>query len=153
MSEQLYTTIAEELAKGNSVTCFTVGISMRPLLRERQTHVTLAPPSSFRRGDILLYKRANGQLVLHRLIRRRGDICLIRGDNTYGLEKVPADRVIGVVTHIYRRGRLFAVENRLYSAYVALWCLCYPLRWLLWRLRTLLWRMARILKKKGKHEV
>lgn len=135
------TTIADELAKGKSVTYFTVGISMRPLLRERETHVTIAPLTDEPRiGDILLYLRPGNVYVLHRLVGREGNILLIRGDNTYALERVDPAQVIGVVTHIYRRGKLFDVRaRRSYRLYVSFWNFIYPLRYFVkrvgWRIR------------------
>ncbi len=151
MSEGRFTTVARELAAGANVTLFTVGTSMQPLLYERQTHVMLSPPHTFSGGDILLYLRPNGQYVLHRCIKRRGDICYMRGDHTYGLEKISAPSVIGVVTHIYRKNKLFSVKESMpYRIYVRLWCLCYPMRWLWMRLRCIcgsVWRT--VFKKKG----
>ncbi len=147
------TTIAAELASGATVTYYTLGTSMRPLLRERETHVTLVSAAGRepRVGDIVLYLRhgaAGEQYVLHRLIRRQGDLCLMRGDNTFDTEPVPRARVIGVVTHIYRHGRLFSVtESRPYRLYARLWQVGYPLRRLLWRVRRLL--THHVIEKKG----
>ncbi len=82
------TTLVGELRAGRSVTYFTRGVSMRPLLRTAETHVHILPiagAEDYLERGIVLYVRHNGQLVLHRLIRQKGDIFYMRGDNTYGL--------------------------------------------------------------------
>ncbi len=137
------TTIAEELKSGNTVTYFTVGVSMRPLLAERETHVMIAPLEAAKNGDILLYIRANGQYVLHRLIKQDARFYYMRGDNTYGLERIEKAQATGAVTHIYRKGKCFSVDNKKYKMYVCVWNIIYPLRWCFWKLKAL---MKKILK-------
>ncbi len=146
MSEGItHTTIAQELASGNAVTYFTVGVSMRPLLTSRRTHVQIAPLTQpVQKGDILLYRRQNGALVLHRCIRQDGEYYYMRGDNTYGLEPIAKHQALGVVTHIYRRGRLFGVRESVgYRCYAAVWTLLYPLRLGLHLLRERVCRLLR----------
>ncbi len=139
-----HTTIAEELKNGNTVTFFTVGNSMYPLLMERETHATVAPIDSIRKGDILLYIRSDGDYVLHRLIKANKDHCYMRGDNTYGLECIRTDQVIGKVTHIYRHQKTVDVEaSKGYKLYVFAWMLLYPCRWLVWKIRLILRRIFR----------
>ncbi len=131
MSDTVRTSIADELKNGQNVVYFTVGVSMRPLLYERKTHVMIVPAGQVRNGDIVLYVRKNGAQVLHRCIRQDERYCYMRGDNTLGLEPVEKNRVFGVVTHIYRKGKQIDVrENRLYRMYVSVWNLMYPLRWM-----------------------
>lgn len=129
------TTILQELAQGRRVVYYTVGMSMEPLLKARQTHVVLRPLDAPRNGDIILYRRANGSLVLHRLIRQAGQTWFMRGDNTYGLERIHRKMAFGVVEGIYRNGSYIDVKtNWQYRGYVAIWRLCYPLRFLVSRL-------------------
>ncbi len=138
------TTIAEELNCGKTVTLFTVGVSMQPLLAERQTHVTVIPAESIHKGDILLYIRADGDYVLHRLIKTDKDHFYIRGDNTYGLELVDRQQIIGRVTHIYRNKKIIDIEtSNGYRLYVFVWNFLYPCRWLLWKLRLYLRRLCK----------
>ncbi len=148
------TTIAEELAQGKTVIYFTVGVSMQPLLFERRTHVTIAPlKGGARNNDILLYLRKNGAQVLHRLIKQDEAFFYMRGDNTYGLERIAKSQAIGVVTSIYRNGKQIDTErNWRYKGYVLLWRVNYPLRCLSRKGETYLRRVrkiaARMWKKK-----
>ena len=131
MSEELKrTTIKEELEAGRTVTFFTVGCSMQPLLFERQTHVMIAPiKDGVRKYDIVLYIRSDGTYVLHRCLKVCDGYCLIRGDNTYFMEHVKNEQMIGVVTHVYRKGKIIDVnKSRSYRFYSAFWHKIYHLR-------------------------
>ncbi len=125
-----HTTISEELKNGRSVTFFTVGCSMQPLLFERQTHVMLSPiKEGVKKYDIVLYIRPEGTYVLHRCVKVMDGYCLMRGDNTYFLERVDNSRMIGVVTHIYRKGKMIDAEkNKGYRFYSVFWNSIYHLR-------------------------
>lgn len=127
MSE--FTSYEEQLHAGETITCFTVGDSMEPLLYNRSTHVFIKnADEELRRNDIPLYKRPSGQYVMHRIIRVSKDHYYTRGDNRCGLEKIPKDWVIGVVTKIYRKGKYISVTDPGYRLYVFLWNVLYPFR-------------------------
>ncbi len=142
MIEGSHTSIAKELKEGKTVTYFTVGVSMRPLLIERETNVMIAPLKAASKGDILLYIRKNGTNVLHRCIKQDNSFYYMRGDNTYGLECIKKEQAIGIVTHIYRKGKTFDVKgSKSYKAYVVLWHLLYPFRWFLFKLKAVVGRL------------
>jgi hypothetical protein len=70
---------------------------MRPLLHEnRDLVVILKKDGRLRRYDVALYRRGT-TYVLHRVVGVRDEGYLIRGDNTYALERVPEDAVLGVL--------------------------------------------------------
>ena len=124
-----FTSYEQQLNAGKTVTSFTVGDSMEPLLYDRKTHVFLRKPEGeLRRNDIPLYRRPTGEYVLHRIIRVGEDCYYIRGDNRTGLEEVPKDWVLGVVTQIYRNGKYISVTDPGYRLYVFCLHLVYPFR-------------------------
>ena len=134
MSE--YTSYEEQLNAGNTVTSFTVGDSMEPLLYNRKTHVFIRKVDrELRRNEIPLYRRPTGEYVLHRIIRVGKDHYYIRGDNRVGLEEVPKDWILGVVTQIYRNGKYISVTDPGYRLYVFCLHLVYPFRWFYKRVR------------------
>ncbi len=125
-----YTSYEAQLNEGKTLTCFTVGDSMEPLLYNRKTHVFLRKAEgTLKRNDIPLYRRPTGEYVLHRIIRVGKDCYYIRGDNRVGLETVPKDWVLGVVTQIYRNGKYISVTDPGYRLYVFCLHLIYPFRW------------------------
>lgn len=76
----------------------------------------------------MLYVRSDGTQVLHRIIDFDRDVCLIRGDNTFALERVPKETVKGVMVKLWRGKREISVEDSSYKAYVSFWNAIYPLR-------------------------
>ena len=133
----------EILARDGVLVYKTSGVSMKPMLRQNRDLVTVRTPSSrLKRFDVALYRRG-GDYVLHRVIKVRDGHYLIRGDNTFKLENVPDDAVIGVLTDFVRKGKEHGVTERGYRAYVRVWNLIYPFRALFARLRGIAGRAAR----------
>ncbi|MBQ7850853.1 MAG: S24/S26 family peptidase [Clostridia bacterium] len=94
--------IEQALAEQNAAYIQTVGVSMEPMLHERESTVVLERPHGrLARGDVALFRRGDGQLVLHRVIRVRPRDYLIRGDSCLGHEVVPDGMVIGVMKGYY----------------------------------------------------
>lgn len=109
----------------------TVGVSMRPMLRNRCDRVIIRPVGEERlkKWDLPLYRRPDGKYVLHRVIGVKDGYYMIRGDNTYVREKVPDEWIVGVMTEFYRGDRHYTAEQRTYRTYAALWQTAYPLRY------------------------
>ncbi len=122
------TSFEEILARDGVLAYKTKGRSMEPMLRQnRDLVVVRTPVARLRKYDAALYKRG-GRYVLHRVVKVEKDRYLIRGDNTYSLEIVPDDAVIGVLTSFQRKGKSFDVSNRGYRLYARFWNAVYPLR-------------------------
>ena len=116
----------------------TKGTSMEPMLRQNRDLVIIEVPSAhLRKYDVALYKRGD-LYVLHRVIDVKDDHYRIRGDNTYAIEQVPFDAVIGVLKSFNRKGKLHTVTERGYRFYVRFWNAIYPLRAARKRIRRLL---------------
>lgn len=136
-------TFEELLARDGLLVYKTCGVSMKPMLRQNRDLVVIRVPASrLRKYDVALYKRGH-VYVLHRVIAVKEDHYLIRGDNTYALEKVPDAAVIGVLTGFQRDGRQHDVTQWGYRLYVRFWNAIYPLRALDNRFRRLAIWIAR----------
>ena len=91
-------TIEELLKRDGKLIYKTRGVSMEPMLRQNRDLVVLKTPTArLKPYDVALYKRGTA-LVLHRVLQVKEDHYLIRGDNTYSMERVPDDAVLGVLT-------------------------------------------------------
>lgn len=147
--ETKHTTLKDELENGRSVTFFTVGCSMQPLLFERRTHVMLSPiKDGVKKYDIVLYIRSDGTHVLHRCVKVMDGHCIMRGDNTYFLEHVENAQMIGVVTHIYRKGKMIDVKRSgSYRFYSVFWNATYHLRYFIIRAGRKIKRWIRKIKE------
>ncbi len=123
------TTILAELEREGYVVIPIRGISMRPLLHEESSHVLIRKLEGRpRKNDVVLYVRPNGVQVLHRVLGFDGDVCLIRGDNTFGFERVPLSAVKGVMETAWRGKREVRTTDLSYRLYAGFWNLIYPLR-------------------------
>ena len=69
-----------------------VGTSMLPLIRQAEDVVEIRPCKTVRVLDVILYRRANGDTVLHRVVGKRKSGYVLRGDNQivneYGVKDV-----------------------------------------------------------------
>ncbi|MCD8237800.1 MAG: ATP-binding cassette domain-containing protein [Clostridiales bacterium] len=126
------TTKLDELETSGFIVIPIKGVSMRPLLYTYKSHVLIRKLEGRpKKNDVVLYVRPDGVQVLHRVMGFDGDICLIRGDNTFAIERVPLSAVKGVMESCWRgKGRKKEIHTTdfLYRLYVRFWNLIYPLR-------------------------
>lgn len=124
--EALYSILETQLQLGEAQLPVT-GISMTPTIRGGRDFVRLRRlDRPAKRGDILLYRRENGQFILHRVLKG-GEVLTCCGDRQLEVETVKPEQALAVVTAICRKGRWFAVTSPLYRLYAALWMIL-PLR-------------------------
>lgn len=107
-----------------------IGDSMRPLIRQDRDIVIIEKPrGKLKKYDVPLYKRDNGQYVLHRVLKVRDSDYVICGDNRYSKEYGITDcQIIGVLTAVVRGGKEIPVTDFRYRLYVHLWCSFFPIR-------------------------
>ena len=138
-------TFEEILKKDRRLVYKTRGISMLPMLHQNRDIVVIVPPEvRLKKYDVALYKRGSSY-VLHRIIGIQDEEYLIRGDNTYRIEHVPQELVIGVLTGFVRNGKSYTAEDTGYQIYCRLWIAIYPMRKLLFLMRTAAGKTARLL--------
>ena len=129
-----YLTVLRELVEdGNSVSLIVSGRSMSPFLEhERDTVYFEAPKRNLRKGDIVFYQRRNGQYVMHRIYKVKGDDYYIVGDAQRVLEgPVQRDQIFAIVTQIKRNGRMLTPSNLTWKFYERVWINLLPYRGLL----------------------
>ena len=98
----------DELAKTGKLVYTTVGVSMRPLIKQdRDISIIEKPKGRLKKFDVALYKRPNGQYVLHRVVKVLDDGYVILGDNCATKEyNIKDSQILGVLTSLVRqRGR------------------------------------------------
>ena len=88
------------------------GDSMFPLIRPRDLLVIDAVKKPLAVNDVPLYKRDNGQYVMHRIVKIERGKYVMKGDNRSECEKGIRDRhIIGVLTAVIRDGKTLPVES------------------------------------------
>lgn len=136
MSEHV-SPLEREILSGRPVVTLTSGDSMEPLLYHQSTRVVVMKvQGDLQKGDLPVYKRPAGKFVMHRIIRIDKEAYYTRGDHRCGLERVPKEWVLGVVTEIYRKKRHFSVNHTGYRLYVRVWNTIYPIRWAVYQTKT-----------------
>ncbi len=126
--------IIQSLNEGKAVKLTVTGNSMYPLFRSDKDNVTIEKTSSFKKYDIVLYKRQNGQYVLHRIICKKGDSFVFAGDNETVKEyDISSFDCIAKVTSFERSGKAFSTSAFWYKVYCLIWVRFFPLRRILGR--------------------
>ncbi len=121
-----------ELLKDDAVVpMYVSGSSMNPFLISRCDIVYLksADDITFKTGQIVLFKRKDSALVLHRIIRILTDNRLVvNGDAQMWNEEISSDQVLGVVTEIRKRNKRFSTNSLYWRCLSNLWMILRPLR-------------------------
>ncbi len=121
--------IEECIKGGSSIRIKVSGISMTPLLHNGKDSVLLSKADCVKKYDIVLHRRENGQYILHRIIKKKGNILTIAGD--FETEKeypVPESAVIAKVTSFTRNGKDYKPSDFIIRLYSAIWVMIFPAR-------------------------
>ena len=101
------------------------GTSMLPLLKEGRDRVELEPCSQERlkKGDVVLYKKNDGTLVLHRIIKTENrEFFTVLGDHQFkNAERVNKHQIIAVACGFFIKGRYVTEKTRWYRMYKKIW--------------------------------
>ena len=129
--EQIYE-IEPLLKAGACIQIYPQGYSMYPFIDPRRDEVVLAgieEGSALRRGDVVLYRRENGMLVLHRIYKIGQDGLYLLGDHQTAIEGlVRREQVKGKMTGMVRDGRYMDVGNPGYRMLSVVWLWLRPAR-------------------------
>lgn len=97
------------------------GVSMLPFLNKTH-YVVLDKPNNLKRNDMILYKRENGQYVLHRIFRVKKDHFQLIGDNQFYREyPIYENQVIGKVVSVIKGNKVDNLNSFKYKLYLFIW--------------------------------
>ena len=127
--DELMPLIRESLSQGKSVRFSPRGTSMLPMLDNGKDQVILSPlPKKLKKYDLPLYRRDNGQFVLHRIVKV-GETYTCIGDNQFELEHgLRHEQMIALVTAFTRGRRQISTKNIGYQLYCRIWHYSRPAR-------------------------
>lgn len=128
--DQLGKLAEERLKAGQQVRLTVVGNSMYPLFRSKCDSVVLAPISGdIKKNDVVLYRRKNGQYVMHRIIQRKHGVYAANGDNQAWVEKpLYREQLLGRMIAFVRNGKYVTVNRFWYRVYRFVWTKGKPFR-------------------------
>lgn len=125
--------ILEEARKliddGIEVTIKTKGVSMLPFIRGDRDSAVLVKCPDPQEWDIVLAKVSDGRYVLHRVIRREGDLLTLMGDGSIkAKERCSVSDVIGKTVRIETPGKSIDCTSETEKRKAAIWRKLLPLR-------------------------
>lgn len=123
--------VSELITSGASVPMYVSGSSMNPFLISRRDVVWLSryKNSDLRVGKIVLFRRNNGSLVLHRITKLLPEErIVVRGDAQTWTEEINKEHIIAVVTDIQRKGVKRSVDSVYWKIVDTVWRMLTPLR-------------------------
>lgn len=134
--EELLLALEQTLQGGGSFPLRVTGWSMYPLLRHEKDMVWLqaCDPAQCRWGSIVLFRRKNGRLVLHRIRRRLPGGYRMNGDGQNWCEDILQEQVLAQAVRICRGDRGISCQAVGLRLWNMLWFPTRPIRPILFRL-------------------
>ncbi len=139
------------IAEGATVPLCISGSSMNPFLISRRdiVYLRLHTKKDLKKGSILLFKRSDGSLVLHRVKKIcADDSLLLCGDAQKECENIKISQVVAVVVEIERKGIRRSTDSFYWKTVNILWQISFPVRSILMRL----WFKIRRIRNKKQPE-
>ncbi len=119
--ENLYPLIQEALEQGKEAKFNVYGHSMEPFIYNGE-NVTLVKDKEYKKNDIILYRRTNGQFVLHRIYKVKKDGFVLLGDHqTFKEYPIYEKQIIGKVISYERKGKVKYLKGFKYHLFLLFW--------------------------------
>ena len=145
-------TFEEEINKNGVLVYKNVGVSMLPLIKQNRDVLIIEKPTrTIKKYDVVLYKRPNGEYVLHRVIKVKNGQFVMCGDNqNYKEYGITNDNVLWILTSIERSGKVIKINEGKNKIYAHLITDFYPVRFIILRIRNYCSNILSHVKKKSK---
>ena len=131
--------ISKLISEGKTVSISAKGYSMNPFIMHMRDQIILGPwtDDQIRKGAVVLAKDTRGCHVLHRIIKRDGDMITLMGDGNVGItETAEVKEVIALMHGCIKKGRTYSVQSLRWRLYSWFWKMLTPVR----RYPLALWR-------------
>lgn len=123
--------IEEVVSKGGTFRLVVTGTSMTPTLYSNRDCVVLTSPKDKKpkKYDIVFFKRTDGKVVLHRIIKinKNGDF-VINGDSQDWTEIIKPSQIIAVVSQYERNGKIVKCNGFAFRFRAGMWSLTRNIR-------------------------
>lgn len=123
--------IEQILSEGKPVQFPPTGYSMYPMFIPGRDEAIVSPLTkrALKRGDVVLYRRDESILVLHRICRINKQGIYMVGDNQSEVEgPLRPDQVKGILTAFIRNNKTISVRNPIYLTTAHIWLFMRPIR-------------------------
>ena len=123
--------IEQLLRDGSAVQFHPIGSSMWPLFVCPKDEAIVVPVEAgkLKAGDVCLYRGLSGNLIIHRVYKRNGNMLYMVGDHHTKIEgPIEGKDALGIMTHYIRNGKKHSVRNPIYLLLSRTWLLLRPFR-------------------------
>lgn len=123
--------ILKLLEEGKTVQIKPQGYSMYPMFVPGRDSAVIvkARTQELKRGDVVLYRRDEGTIVLHRIWKVRKEGVYLIGDNQSLIEgPLRLEQIKGVLAAFIRKGKTISTDNLFYRIISAVWLALLPFR-------------------------
>ncbi len=119
------------MEKGEEFTLVITGWSMAPSLYPHRDKAVIRPlDRPVKKGDIILFRRNDSNIVIHRAIavdKTNGRITM-NGDAQSWTEEIEPKQVLGRAFYLIRKGKSIYTDSISYKVYTFFWGLTRPFR-------------------------
>lgn len=130
-NKEILNDVGEALEAYGKYTGLTSGYSMWPLLRHHKDNIIVVKNEErLQKYDIALYRRKDGNYVLHRVTQVHDGYYIITGDHCDYDEKVTDEMICGVLAGFFRGGKRYidCRDGKGQRLYAKIWVALRPLR-------------------------
>lgn len=119
LMKDIFPVIEEGIKNGGRFRFYPKGASMLPLIRQGKDSVVFARADDVKKYDIVLYRRDDGNFVLHRVVGKNNDGYIMCGDGQFWYEKgIKEEQLLAKVVGLYRENEFVSLDNPGYIKYV-----------------------------------
>ncbi len=119
------------ISEGAVLSLCVSGSSMNPFLISRRdiVYIKSVSDADFKKFKMLLFRRSDGSLVLHRVVKVLPDLKLVmNGDAQNWTETIDASQAVAVVDEIERKGKRRKADSLYWNMINIIWHLLLPVR-------------------------
>ena len=142
--KELLSIIEASISENGVFPLVVTGTSMTPTLYSNRDVVNLVSPiyKNPEKYDIVLFKRPDGTIILHRIIKELPDNkFLINGDSQTWTEEINFSQIVAVAKSYIKNNKKISCDTTGYKIKSAIWCSTK-------RVRPFLFKLSSILKSK-----
>ncbi len=110
-----YNQIEEIIERDGQVLETTYGVSMQPMLRQGENPIVISKITSpLKKRDVILFRCESGKYLLHRIIKKKKNGYLTRGDNNlFNDGIIKEEQIKGILTGYYEGEKYIDCQNNL----------------------------------------
>ena len=123
--------ISRLISEGKTISISAKGYSMNPFIVHMKDQITLGSwtDDQIKKGAVVLVKDVRGCYIIHRIIKREGNVLTLMGDGNIGIiETARVEDIIALMHAIIKKGRTYSVNSLSWRLYSWFWKLLTPVR-------------------------